>query len=108
MKKSDKKGGAGAGMQPLGDRVVVKALTDTEKLERTASGLYIPETVNQDKGAKEGRVVAVGEGRLDNGKRIPVSVKVGDAVLYQWGDMVKIGGEEYTIVTEGNILAVIK
>jgi len=69
----------------------------------------IPETVDKEK-PEQGKVVAVGEGHYDDGKLIPVRVKVGDRVLFsKYGyDDVKIGDEEYYILKEENILAVIK
>lgn len=95
-------------LQPLGDRVVVKELGDAEKEKTTKSGIIIPVTVNEDKGSKRGKVVAVGPGRTEEGTRIPVAVNVGDEVLYTWGDKIKVEGEDYTIVRETEIIAVIK
>lgn len=93
-------------IQPLGDRVLVKE----EKSEggKTESGIIIPETVSQDRGAKKGEVIAVGPGRYDDGEIVPMQVKVGDKVLFQWGDKLTIDGEEYEMVSEGSILAIIK
>ncbi len=91
---------------PLGDRVLVKLLP---REERTASGIIIPETVSGDRSDnRRGTVIAVGEGKYDDGKLVPMSVKEGDEVLFQWGDKVEIEGEEYHIVSESSILAVIK
>ena len=90
---------------PLGDRALIKLLPREEK---TPGGIILPETAG---GKKEdrGRVIAIGEGRIDeNGKKIPMRVKVGDMVLFQWGDKVEIDSEEYHLVSENNILAVIK
>lgn len=91
------------GNMPFGDRVLVKPVA---KEERTASGIIIPDTVSADKGGenKRGRVVAVGEGRYEDGKLIPMRVKVGDDVLFQWGEKVEIDGTEHYIVSETNIL----
>ncbi|NTV44681.1 MAG: co-chaperone GroES [Candidatus Yonathbacteria bacterium] len=94
---------------PLGDRVVVRALDPHEHM-KTASGIFIPETVDRER-PEQGTVVAVGEGRLtDEGKRIPVGVKKGDLILFsKYGpDEVKINGEEYYILGESSILAIIK
>jgi len=55
-----------------------------------------------------GEVVAVGAGRMEDGKLVPISVKAGDEVLFQWGDKIKVGDEEYYIVKESEILAIIK
>lgn len=94
-------------VQPLGDRVVVRELSEEEKERTTASGIIIPITVNDDKGSKRGTVVAVGPGRVDDGKRIPLEVKPGDSVLFSWGDKIKVDGEEYMIVRENEIIAII-
>ncbi len=92
---------------PLGDRVLLKPLS-AEETSTTASGIIIPDTVSKEK-PEQGRVIAVGEGKMDNGKRVPLSVKVGDRVVFsRYGyDEVKLEGEEYYILKEDNILAVI-
>lgn len=92
---------------PLGDRVLIKEDLNNKEI-KTASGIIIPVTVNDDKGSKRGEVVAIGNGRYEDGKLIPISVKVGDDVLFQWGDKVKINSEEYYIVRESELLAIIK
>lgn len=96
-------------IKPLGDRVLV--LPEAEEAGReTSSGIFIPETIEKEKPQK-GRVVAVGEGRRnDAGELIPVSVKVGSRVIFsKYGfDEVKIGDKEYYLISESNILAVIK
>lgn len=93
-------------IQPLADRVIIKE--DIESVEETtASGIIIPVTVEQDKSGKRGKVVAVGTGRVEEGTTIPLTVKVGDKVLFQWGDKIKVDNEEYYIVRESEILAVI-
>ena len=94
-------------IKPLGDRVLIKEIKPAEG-GKTASGIYIPESVKEDKGAKEGEVIAVGPGRYDDGELVPMSIKAGDKVLYQWGDTIKIGEEEYTMVSESNLIAIIK
>ncbi len=94
---------------PLNDRVVVKSVA-TEASATTASGIIIPDTVNKEK-PEQGTVIAVGEGRMtDEGKVLPMKVKVGDKVLFsKYGpDEVKINNEEYFILNESNILAIIK
>jgi chaperonin GroES len=93
-------------IQPLGDRILLKEKTDAQE-KKTASGIIIPVTVHDDKGGKVGKVIAVGSGRYEDGKLIPVSVQAGDEVLFQWGDKVKIDGEEYYIVKESELLAII-
>jgi len=93
-------------VQPLADKVLVKE--SKRENGKTESGIIIPETVNEDRGAKKGEVVAVGPGRYDDGELVPMHVKVGDKVLFQWGDKLTIDGEEYEMVAESSILAVIK
>jgi len=94
-------------IKPLHDRVLIREDVD-HKEKKTASGLIIPVTVNDDKGSKRGKVVAVGAGKVEDGKKIVPEVKVGDEVLFQWGDKIKIGEEEYYMVRESEILAIIK
>lgn len=94
-------------LKPLHDRVLIKEDTESKE-KKTSSGIIIPVTVQDDKGSKRGEVVAVGPGAHHDGKLVPISVKVGDKVLFQWGDKVKIGDEEYYLVRESEILAVIK
>jgi len=93
-------------LKPLFDNVVVKP---AKAEEQTKSGLVIPDTAKEK--PQRGEVVAVGEGRFDDeGKhRIPVDVKVGDTVIYkEWGKTsIKIDGEEYFIMSQGDILAVV-
>jgi len=94
-------------INPLENRVVIKE--DAEgKEKKTSSGIIIPVTVTEDKGGKRGEIVAVGPGRIEEGKLIPISVKIGDEVLFQWGDKILVEGEEYYIVRESEILAIIK
>ena len=90
-------------IQPLEDRVVIRAL---EGEEVTASGLVIPDTAKEK--PQEGEVIAVGPGRLDdNGKRVPMEVSEGDRVLYSKyaGTEVKLDGEELLVVSSRDILA---
>ena len=93
---------------PLHDRVVLRPLSEEERGEKRASGLIIP--VSAQEKSSEGIVVAVGVGRYDDGAVVPMTVKVGDRVLYgkYSHEEVKVGGIEYVIVSESNILAVIK
>jgi len=94
-------------IQPTGDRVLIKeSLFDAQ--EKTQSGIIIPLTVEKDSGAKRGVVVAVGPGKYDDGELVPVSVKEGDNVLFQWGEKVVIEGEEYYLVRDGEIMAIVK
>lgn len=94
-------------IKPLADRVLIKEDTDSKE-KKTSSGIIIPVTVNEDKAGKRGTVVAVGPGRVEEGKTIAMSVKVGDTVLFQWGDKIQVEGEDYYVVREAEILAVIK
>ncbi len=94
-------------IEPLQDRVLIRE-DEGNKEKKTSSGIIIPITVNEDKGSKRGEVVAVGKGRFEDGKVIPIAVKVGETVLFQWGDKVKIGDEEYYLVKESEVLAIIK
>jgi len=94
---------ASFGLAPLGDRVLLRELLQEES--KTAAGIYIPETVKEDRGAKKGIVVAVGEGRYEDGKLIPVQVKIDEKVLFQWGDKIMFNDEEYYLVKESEIVA---
>jgi chaperonin GroES len=93
-------------IQPLADRIVIKPLEETEQMR---GGLYIPDTAKEK--PQQGEVIAVGPGKLtDEGKRIPAEVKVGDRVLYgkYSGTEVTVSDEQYLIVRETDVLAVIK
>lgn len=107
---SKKAGTSSIGVLPLGDRVVIKPLSAEEMGRKLPSGIIIPETIDKEK-PEQGKVVAVGPGKKnEDGKLVPLSVKVGERVMFsKYGyDEVKIGGVEYYIVQESNILAVIK
>lgn len=93
-------------ISPLADRVVVKPAS---KEEVSASGIIIPDTASREK-PERGTVVAAGPGKYDDGALVPMTVKVGDQVLFsKYGyDEVKVDGEEYLILAESSILAVIK
>ena len=94
---------------PLGDRVLIKAV-DKDEGKKTASGIIIPETVDKEK-PEIGKVVAVGAGRVnDDGETIPLRVKKGDTIIFsKFGpDEIKVDDEEYLILSESNILAIIK
>jgi chaperonin GroES len=99
--------GISSKIKPLADRIVIKE--DTESAEKqTSSGIIIPAGADSDKGGKRGEVVAVGPGRTEEGKIVAPSVRIGDKVLFQWGDKVRIGEDDYYIVRESEILAVVK
>lgn len=92
-------------IKPLSDYLVVKAVTE----EVTKSGIVLPDTVSKER-PQQGEVVAVGEGKmLETGQRAPMSVKVGDKVMFKKysPDEVKIEGQEYLIIREGDVVAVI-
>ncbi len=94
---------------PLGDRVLVKPMQKDED-KKTASGIIIPETVDKEK-PEQGKVVAVGEGRMnDDGKVLPMNIKIGDTVVFsKYGpEEIKVDDEEYYIVGVSNLLAIIK
>ncbi|WP_044641136.1 co-chaperone GroES [Risungbinella massiliensis] len=93
-------------IKPLGDRVVLEAV---EKEQKTASGFVLPESAKEK--PQEGRVVAVGAGRLDdNGNRVALEVQVGDTVIYSKyaGTEVKYGEKEYLVLRESDLLAVVE
>jgi chaperonin GroES len=94
------------GIEPLGDRVVVKPSGNEET---SASGIIIPDSVNKEKPAK-GTVVATGPGRYEDGALVPMRVKAGDIVLFStYGyDEVKVDGEEYLILPESSVLGILK
>ena len=93
-------------LKPLGDRVVVQA---TKADEQTKSGLFIPDTAKEK--PQKGTVIAVGDGRWDDEgtKRIPLDVSEGDTILYSkyGGTEIKLDGEEYLILAERDILAIV-
>ena len=93
-----------AQMRPLHDRVIVKRI---EEEERTKGGIIIPDTAKEK--PQEGRVVAVGPGRKEDGKVIKLDVKAGDRVLFAKysGTEVKLDGEDHIIMREDDILGVI-
>lgn len=93
-------------LKPLGDRVLVKRL---EAEEKTKGGIILPDTAKEK--PKEGRVMAVGCGRLlETGKRMEPQLKVGDRVIFSSyaGTEVKVTGEEYLIMREEDIHAIVE
>ncbi len=96
-------------IKPLGDRVIVRPLTDIENGAVSLSGIIIPDTAKKEK-PEQGIVIAVGLGKWDEDgeKRIPMEVKVGDRVIFsKYGyDEVKLDNMEYFIVPENSILGV--
>lgn len=93
-------------LQPIGGNIVVKPAKVEEK---TASGIIIPETASKEKSEK-GEVVAVGPGsQLDSGAREEIEVKAGDTVLFKsWEEPIEIDGEEYLVISQKDIKAIIK
>ena len=90
-------------LQPLADRIVVKPI---EREEVTRGGIVLPDTIKER--PQEGKILAAGPGRLtDDGKRIPMEVKVGDVVVYAkyGGTEIKVDDEELMILNESNVLA---
>ena len=94
---------------PLGDRVLVQPFEESELESKTDSGIIIPETVEKEKPG-QGKVIAVGAGKLEDGARVPPAVKKGDKIIFsKFGyDEVTVDGQEFYILKEDNILAVIK
>lgn len=93
-------------IKPLGDRVVIKVL---EKEEKTKSGIVLPDTAKEK--PQEGKIVAVGTGKvLDNGQRVALDVKEGDKVIFSKyaGTEIKIDGQEYLILSERDVLAIVE
>jgi chaperonin GroES len=89
-------------LQPLGDRVVVQSI---EAEQVTASGIVLPDTAAEK--PQRGKVIAVGAGRYEDGKRVPIQVAEGDDVIYTKyaGTEIKVDGEDYLILRESDILA---
>ena len=93
-------------IKPLEDRIVIKQV---EAEQTTASGLVIPDSAKEK--PQEGEVVAVGPGRVsDSGTRIPLDVEVGNVVIYSkfGGTEVKVGGDDYLVLSARDILAIVE
>ena len=93
-------------LKPLSDRIIVQAV---EAEEKTAGGILLPDTAKEK--PQQGKVIAVGPGKLlDNGKLSTMDVKVNDVVYYQkyGGTDVKIGSDEYIILRQDDVLAVVE
>lgn len=91
-------------VKPLADRVVVKALEEAEQMR---GGLFIPDTAKEK--PQQGEIVAVGPGKYEDGKLVPMTLKVGDKVLYgkYSGTEVTLNNEQVLILRESDVLAVI-
>jgi chaperonin GroES len=94
------------GLEPLEDRVVVRPIE--EGTQRTPTGIIIPDTAKEK--PQEGEVVAIGPGRFEDGKRVPLDVKVGDRVLYSkyGGTEIKVEGDEYLVLSARDLFAIVK
>ncbi len=94
-----------AKIRPLHDRVLIKRLNEEEK---TKGGIIIPDSAKEK--PQEGKVIAVGKGRFEDGKIVPLEVKAGDRILFSKysGNEVKIEGEEHLILKEDEILGVLE
>jgi chaperonin GroES len=92
-------------IKPLGDRVVIKVM---ESEETTKSGIVLPGTAKEK--PMQGEVLAIGSGEMIDGKKVPLEVKVGDKVIYSKysGSEVKMDGNEYLIIRQSDILAIIQ
>ena len=93
-------------VRPLNDRVLVKRL---EEMQVTKGGIYIPDTAKEK--PVEGKVIAVGPGKVnDQGNRVPLNLKEGDRILFgrYAGSEIKVEGEDYLMMREDDILAVIE
>jgi len=93
-------------LKPIGDRIVIRPKTAEET---TKSGIILPDTAKER--PQEGEVMAVGTGRImDDGTVVALAVKVGDTVLFSkyGGTEIKIGGEEYIILREDDVLAILE
>jgi chaperonin GroES len=94
-------------IQPLGGNILIEPVSEESK---TAAGIVLPDTVDKEKPQK-GKIIALGTGKVtDDGKKIPFNVKVGDIVIFKKysPDELEIEDKEYLIMTEEDILAVIK
>ena len=92
-------------LKPLGDRVVVEHV---EQSEKTAGGVFLPDTAKEK--PQEGKVLAVGSGRtLDNGTKLAMDVKVGDKIIYSKysGSEIKLDGKDILIISEKDVLAIV-
>ena len=104
-KKASAKAAGKAGITPLDDRIVIEPL---EKEEKTQGGIFLPDAAKEK--PQKGKVLAVGPGKmLDSGKRAPVSVSVGDTVLFAkyGGAEVRVEGKDLLIMRESDVLALV-
>ena len=92
-------------LRPLGDKVVIKVKAEEVK---TLGGIVLPGSAQEK--PQQGKVVAVGTGEIIDGKKVPLDVKVDDVVIYSKysGNEVKIGDEEFLIIRQADILAIVE
>ncbi|MCX6390642.1 MAG: co-chaperone GroES [Solirubrobacterales bacterium] len=92
-------------LKPLGDRLILRAIDEEET---TASGIVLPDTAKEK--PQKGEVLAVGEGRIEDGSRVPLDVKAGDEVLYSkyGGTEIKVDGEDLLVLRESDVLAIVE
>lgn len=93
-------------LKPLLNHVIVESIEETMA---TKSGIILPETIEKDRTLK-GRIVSVGAGRInEKGERVPMDIKVGDVILYEYSTSeVKIDEKKYAVVKEENIIAIVE
>ncbi len=94
-------------LKPLGDHVIVKPIVEDEI---TKSGIVLPETVDKEKPEK-GEIIAIGPGkRMDNGQIVPLTVKVGDKIMFKKysPDEIKVDNIDYLIISESDILGILE
>ena len=109
MKKKDIQISKKIKVIPLFDRVLIKPFTKEELQSKNSFGIILPDSPNKEN-AEQGIVVAVGDGKIVDGKRMPISVKVSDRVAFsKYGyEDIKIDGEEFYLIKEENLLALLK
>ena len=92
-------------IKPLGDRIVTKVL---EKEEKTKGGIVLPDTAKEK--PQKGEVLAVGSGEIIEGKKVPLEVKVGDEIIFSKyaGTEIKLDDEEYLILRQSDVLAILE
>ncbi|MEI6663123.1 MAG: co-chaperone GroES [Actinomycetes bacterium] len=92
-------------LKPLGDRLILRAIDEEET---TASGIVLPDTAKEK--PQKGEVLAVGDGRIEDGSRVPLDVKAGDEVLYSkyGGTEIKVDGEDLLVLRESDVLAIVE
>ncbi|MDD3306633.1 MAG: co-chaperone GroES [Acetobacterium sp.] len=92
-------------LRPLGDKVVIKVKAEEVK---TSGGIVLPGSAQEK--PQQGKVVAVGSGEIIDGKKVPLDIKVDDEVIYSKysGNEVKIGDEEFLIIRQADILAIVE